>query len=494
MKRLFLFSAVAVSAVAFADIRALTPQVPDSDWAKSWWQGRFDAKQKEVAEKGPKAQVVFLGDSITHFWDDAGRGREVRDAFFSGAPYNALFLGFSGDRTEHVLWRIAHGEFDGYQTKAVVLMIGTNNTGHFGFSQEPPIDTILGIKAVIDALRAKQPQARVVLLPIFPRGQTVRDPGRMRNDVVNREIVKFCDGRHVVWCDFSSKFLLPDGTLPHAIMPDYLHPGPFGYRIWAASVLPVVDACLKTPAGEIVPNVFDAHLVPGLYDRQTVNALDAQTRLEVSPDFKPNWWLERIAKNRKQISESKGEIDLVFMGDSITHYWDVGEGGDTSTEIEDLKKTYTILNCGYGGDQTQHLLWRARNGELDGYKAKLVMLMIGTNNCGQPADQVFAGIKEILKTIHAKQPQAKVLLLPIFPRGAKADDWANKSVQAVNKLIAAEKFPDHVTVFSFAEQLVDANGVTRPELYDDERLHLSDEGFKVWRKAVEPFFKAACGK
>ena len=144
--------AAAVAAPAFADIRAVTPNAPDSDWAKKWWPGKFSDKAKELKEKGG-SEVIFLGDSITDFWEDNWRGKPVWDETFAAEPYKAIDLGFSGDRTEHVLYRIANGEFDGYKAKAIVLMIGTNNTGHFPQSEEPPVDAIIGIKRVLDALK-----------------------------------------------------------------------------------------------------------------------------------------------------------------------------------------------------------------------------------------------------------------------------------------------------------------------------------------------------
>ena len=483
--------AAAVAAPAFADIRAVTPNAPDSDWAKKWWPGKFSDKAKELKEKGG-SEVIFLGDSITDFWEDNWRGKPVWDETFAAEPYKAIDLGFSGDRTEHVLYRIANGEFDGYKAKAIVLMIGTNNTGHFPQSEEPPVDSIIGIKRVLDALRAKQPDAKIILHPIFPRSVPEQ---RQRNEIVNREIVKFADGRHVVWCDINDQFTLPGGTVSKEIMPDGLHPGTFGYVLWANALKPTLDACLKAKPGEWVASRFAPNLSSWQYAAGDVPALAPSTRIQIGKDFSDGWWLEKIAKNRKIISESKGEIDLVFMGDSITHYWDVGEGEDTSTEIEDLRKTYTILNAGYGGDQVQHLLWRAKNGELDGYKTKLVMLMIGTNNChGQKPEDIAAGTREVIKVILEKQPQAKILYLPIFPRGPSFDNKAYVQARSVNEILEKADLGPDVIRFSFADKLVDANGVTRPELFDQERLHLTDAGYVIWRKAVEPFFKKYCGK
>lgn len=206
-------------------------------------------------------------------------------------------------------------------------------------------------------------------------------------------------------------------------------------------------------------------------------------------------WLDRFAMNRRRICESGGEIDIVFLGDSITHYWEVGEGSDTSTEIVELRKTYSILNCAYGGDRTENQLWLAQNGLLDGYKTKLAMMMIGSNNSGAGVAprETFEGIKALVATIRAKQPQAKILLLDIFPRGT-ATSPAHRLNREVNALIDAEKWDDAVTVMDLGAKFVDEKGDTIPELFDAERLHLMDMGYALWRKAVEPVFKDVVGK
>ena len=471
------------------NVRALTPAQPDTEWAIGWWPQRFAEKQKAVEAGG--SAVVFIGDSITHNWE--GPGKAAWDKYFAGAPYHALQLGFGGDRTEHVLWRIEHGEFSGYEAKALILMIGTNNTGHFPFEKEPPADTILGVKAVVDALLEKQPKARIILHPILPRGSGIDDECRRRDSIVNREIMKLADGRRVVWCDFSTSFLLPDGTIPHDICPDELHPCAAGYEIWANAVMPVIDRVLATPLGIPVPSVFAALQDPSGRTADRRPSLIPETRIEFDAKGAGNWWYERLAANRRQIAESGGKIDLVFMGDSITHYWDVGEGPDTSTEIVELRKKFSILNCGYGGDQTQHLLWRAKNGELDGYEAKLVMLLIGTNNssAGRPPEEVFAAIREIMSVIHAKQPKAKILLLPLFPRQT-ANSPSNVRNLAVNALIRTTSWGEHVIVKDLTGLFRDEKGDSIPELFDDERLHMSDAGFVVWRRAVEPIFDEVC--
>ena len=235
---------------AFGDIAAVTPTAWNGK-RDCWQLRRHDQKMKEIAAGG--AKVVFIGDSITHFWE--GKGKEQLKKYFSEGDMKMLNLGFSGDRTEHVLWRLDHGELDGYKAKCVLLMIGTNNTGHKSFDKEPPIDTFLGIRKILVKIREKQPDAVVVLTAIFPRGDSERDSRRMRNDVVNAEIMKLCDGKTVFWCDFSDKFLDENGDIQW-VMKDRLHPGASGYEIWYKEVKPYIDWALADRKGPAPKNRF----------------------------------------------------------------------------------------------------------------------------------------------------------------------------------------------------------------------------------------------
>lgn len=209
------------------------------------------------------------------------------------------------------------------------------------------------------------------------------------------------------------------------------------------------------------------------------------------PKFNESWWADRFKANLRQIAESNGEIDLVFLGDSITHYWDVGEGSDTSTEIVELRKKYSILSAGYGGDWCQNVLWRVENGELDGYSAKLVMLTIGTNNFGTDVtpERVVARTREIVAAIRRKQPGAKILLLPIFPRG----DSYGGGLKKAEELLFASDFDDHVIRFSFNDKMVDADGKVIQDYFEDS-LHPSAKGYELWRREVEPIFRQVVGR
>jgi lysophospholipase L1-like esterase len=203
----------------------------------------------EIARKG-EAQLVFLGDSITHGWD--GKGKAVWEQIW--APLKAANFGIGGDRTEHVLWRIDHGNFDGIKPKEIVLMIGTNNTGHQGRPQAEldgavyqcsAQQTADGIKAILAKLQQKCPEAKILLLAIFPRGADKEDRLRQQNEATNALVKGLADDKKVFFMDIGGKFLDADGTLPKSIMPDLLHPNEKGYQIWSEAIEAKVKELLK---------------------------------------------------------------------------------------------------------------------------------------------------------------------------------------------------------------------------------------------------------
>ena len=489
MKNQLAILAALAALTSFGAIRAVTPQPADAEWTRSWWMPRHLAKLAVATNGG--AKVVFLGDSITHNWESNGKAQFAK--YFDEGDPKALNLGFSGDRTEHVLWRITEGkELDGYEAKVVCLMIGTNNTGHFGFENEPPSDTILGIHAILKVIREKQPNAIIVLSPIFPRGAADTDGYRRRNEIVNREIMRFADGRKIFWCDFNDQFLCADGTLSPEIFPDLLHPAPLGYEIWAAAVKPYIDYALSDGRLPAPMNRYAPYVARGKFRTSERTACFPATRIRCEGYGEEDWWLDRLREKRNQIADSKGKIDIVFAGDSITHFWEYAG----REQLDELGRTYSILNLGYSGDCTEHLLWRLSNGELEGYRAKCVMLMIGTNNIGcrgAPAEETAAGVKAILAVLAEKQPQAKVLLLPIFPRGENAADNGRKVNERVNEIIRGYADGQRVIWVDFNAKFLDEKGDTQWIMPD--RLHPNPAGYKnVWLPAVLPYFKEIVGK
>ncbi len=182
--------------------------------------------------KNKRVDLVFDGDSITDFWE--GRGKDVWKKNY--AQFNPADFGISGDRTEHLLWRLDHGQVDGLHPKMVVLMIGTNNLGG---NTEAQIAE--GITAIVHEYQKRLPDAVLLLQGIFPRGEKPTDSNRQKIKTINAMISKLADGNKVIYMDLSDKFLQPDGTLPRDMMPDTLHPSTKGYEVWADAIRPEIE-------------------------------------------------------------------------------------------------------------------------------------------------------------------------------------------------------------------------------------------------------------
>jgi arylsulfatase A-like enzyme/lysophospholipase L1-like esterase len=219
--------------VLYADLReqyGVNPStLPMPRLKEGWWKERWGAKNKE-ASKAKHVKVVFLGDSITQAWEDAGK--EVWEKNF--APMGALNWGYSGDRTEHLIWRLQNGDIQRVDPEVAVILIGTNNTGH---EQRPAEQTTAGIKKALDDLAWKWPATKVVLMAVFPRGSDAEDPLRKINAEINERAKALADGKRVHYLDIHAKFLDEKGNLSKDIFPDLLHLSPAAYETWAAALV-----------------------------------------------------------------------------------------------------------------------------------------------------------------------------------------------------------------------------------------------------------------
>ena len=197
--------------------------------SKPEWMKRHDGFKAEAA-KG-ECDLLFLGDSITDGW----RGQK---AIFEAAfgAYKPLNFGISGDRTQHVLWRIQNGEMEGIKPKVVVLMIGTNNIGQ-SKDPEKPESAIAGIQAIVQEVHKRSAATKVLLLGVFPRGEKPDNAFRAQIKEINAAVAKLDDGgKTVEFLDIGEKFVQPDGTISKEIMKDFLHLTEKGYQIWADAI------------------------------------------------------------------------------------------------------------------------------------------------------------------------------------------------------------------------------------------------------------------
>jgi lysophospholipase L1-like esterase len=219
-------------------------QVPDVAAPKHDAEAKVDPRFLEMHERflerkkqGPIG-LLFIGDSITEGWANAP---DVWHAHYD--RYQPANFGISGDQTQHVLWRIEHGELDGLNPKVVVLMIGTNN---WAYPREQMRD---GVLKVVSEIHDRLPNSRLLLLGIFPRGNDPLDERviawRAQIAFVNEALAKLDDGDKTRYLDLGPKFLQPNGVLPLSVFPDGLHPSVEGYRLWADGMQPLLDQMMQ---------------------------------------------------------------------------------------------------------------------------------------------------------------------------------------------------------------------------------------------------------
>ncbi len=198
---------------------------------ENWWMERH-VRTVERLRHGP-ADLIFIGDSITQGWE--ADGQRIWNAFYRHR--HAANLGFNGDQTDNVLWRLQNGELDGITPKLAIVMIGTNNATR---REDPPEETAAGIQAILTTIRTRLPGSKILLLAIFPRGLSADDPLRRVNDEVNDRLRAFADQRQIFFLDRA-------GRLSEDVMPDALHPNERGYRIWADGMEGLVTQLMGEP-------------------------------------------------------------------------------------------------------------------------------------------------------------------------------------------------------------------------------------------------------
>lgn len=455
--------------------------VPREQLNEPWWAERHQAVLKAVHDH-PDTQLLLIGDSITNNYDKAHLPDEnfqpTWQEFY--APRKALNLGFSGDSTANVLWRLEHGEIDGIHPKAVVLLIGTNNTGHENQSAE---QTETGIDAVVAYLEQHLPETRILLLGILP--SDLSESKTERDQAVNRYLATcYSENPRVTYLDIGSIFYR-NGVLNTAIFYDprlpnpgkALHPDTHGQRMMAEAIEPALAKLMG-----------DAPQVP------LASMTDINTALIPVPKLEQDSY-DWYARHHAELDlQKKLKPRVVLIGDSITHFW----GGlpnanhvNGPTAWQKVFGSTPVINMGFGWDRTQNVLWRLRQGEFDGLTPQWVVLNIGTNNLtgtnnarANTPEEIVEGIDAIYQEIHKRSPQTHVLLMAIFPRGAKPDNPLRAPIQKIDQLLE-QRFAGNpsVTYLNIGQKFLAPDG-SLPAAMMPDGTHPSDAGYQFWADAL----------
>jgi lysophospholipase L1-like esterase len=207
----------------------------------------------------------------------------------------------------------------------------------------------------------------------------------------------------------------------------------------------------------------------------------------------------KLAHEQMVANLKKGRIDVYFVGDSITRRWRATDYPRFLANWNENFRGWNAANYGWGGDTTQNILWRLQNGELEGIRPKVFVLLAGTNNLGNaPASDakvadITKGIKALLDTICDKAPKATIILMGILPRNDGAKPTAvMPSINNINEHIA--KFADGKTIryLNINDKLADKDGKLLEGMSED-RLHLSVKGYQVWADALKPLLTELLG-
>ena len=429
-----------------------------------------------------KFDLIMVGNSITNNFERP-EYQPVWNQFFG--PRKALNLGFSGYRTENIIWNIQNGELEGQSPKVIVLEIGTNNVDDI---YHPTLHTASqlagGIEAIVKLLREKCPSAKLIILKCFPGCYIGPNPTSRRAilDCASDMVSRLVDGIHVFYCDVNHVFLNLDGSINHELMPDWLHPSPAGAKAWAQAMEPLLSELMgdKSLDAEISAN----------------SAIVPVSKLE--NDFY-NWW-----NRHSEVLRIKDSInpEIVLIGNSITHLWGGEprlENADGKTRIPNGPKSwasifenYRVLNLGFGWDRTQNVLWRLDHGELDGLHPRTVIINIGTNNTSKTenarmntATEIVEGIREICGRVRSKVPQANIILMAVFPREQSPTNPRRILINEINRQLEAFTKANNINFVDIGPKMLAPDGTLSNEIASDF-CHPTEKGYQIWADELKP--------
>jgi lysophospholipase L1-like esterase len=454
--------------------------VPVDRLNEAWWAGRHNAIIETVRAR-PDTQLLLIGDSITNNYDKSNPPDEnfqpVWKEFYE--PRHALNLGFSGDTTENVLWRLRHGEVEGLHPKVAMVLIGTNNTGRDQTEEQ----TEAGIDAVMSELERRLPETRILLVGLLP--SDVSRAKTQKDRAVNRYLAA-CYGEHprVTYLDIGSIFYQQDTLLaalfydPRLRVPRQpLHPDTIGQRMMAEAIEPTLSKLLGDQPRVPLASMTDINTAVIPVPWLEIDSYDWYSRHHATLE------LQKTLRPR-----------VVMIGDSITHFWSgrpVAHITNGTSAWDSLFGNTAVMNMGFGWDRTQNVLWRLRQGEFEGLSPEWIVLLIGTNNLtgtrnarANTPQEIVEGIAAICRELQQRSPRSRIALMGLLPRGAKAENPLRVPIAETNRLLAQRFAREPGVVFlELAAKYLAADGSLPVSLFPDG-THPSDAGYQIWADAL----------
>jgi lysophospholipase L1-like esterase len=221
------------------------------------------------------------------------------------------------------------------------------------------------------------------------------------------------------------------------------------------------------------------------------NALVVHTSTAIIPVPRTGAATNRQSLVLQRAKDAPGNYDIEFIGDSITQGWET-RGSNVWHEYYGKRK---VINFGVGGDRTQHVLWRFEQGQLEGIKARVAVVMIGTNNSKNDDNteaDILEGVTATVQQIRTRQPDTKILLFGIFPRGKSFSPQRGKILQ-VNQALARLDDGRQIFYLDIGSQLIEKDGSISTDQMPDY-LHPNEAGYRIWANAMEPKLKQLLGE
>ncbi len=443
--------------------------------------------EKVKLVKNHKYDLLFVGNSITNNFEKPAY-QPIWKKYYGSR--NAVNLGFSGYRTENIIWNIENGELENQSPKVIVLEIGTNNIDEKNYPTRHTAGQLAGgMIKIVDILREKCPDSKIIVLRCFPGCYGGPKPTSHRRILERASdlVSKIADNEHVFYCDVNHVFLNMDGSINHDMLGDWLHPTPAGAEAWAQAMEPLLSELLGDQS----------------HDNQKPKntAIIPATKLE---EDCYDWWVRH-----NDILAVKDSVDpeIVMIGNSITHFWGGQNPALKNTDGTPRKPNgpnsweatfgnHRVLNLGFGWDRTQNALWRLDHGELDALNPKLVVIHIGTNNTSDTenarintATEIVEGIKAVCLRVRSKVPRAKIVLMQIMPREEKPDNPRRILINDINRNLQQFASENDITLLDITSRMLTPEGILTREVAGDF-CHPTDAGYEIWGEALRPYIDA----